>query len=331
MVRLFMFNFYHKYSVDEFSIPHPIDLVYTWVNGSDSKWLKEKEYWQIRFEGHGEGIDISRYIDNQELRYSLRSVFRNAPWFHRIFIVTNGQVPDWLDIHHPKIRMINHRDIMPIESLPTFNSEAIEVNLCNIPGLSEYFVYANDDCFIYRPILPRFFFRSDGYPYVGLAGPFTRQRETLYYWNVLYSSKLMKAYFNRSFTRPVVHNMRGYRKSDYTDCMKTFHDEVNKTTYSKFRVNESVQISLVSYYSLVRDRAVYSSAYEKRQIFIRLSHPFLMNFRLILHPIKHRALLRLLCINDYPLVSDSNRRRLKPFLQSLFPIPAPWELDMHSF
>ena len=84
-----------------------IDLVYLWVDGNDPKWQEEKEKWQEKLGiGSSRSADMCRFIDNEELRYSLRSVEMNAPWINKIFIVTNGQVPKWLDANHPKIRIV---------------------------------------------------------------------------------------------------------------------------------------------------------------------------------------------------------------------------------
>lgn len=88
-------------------------------------------------------------------RYSLRSLEVNAPWIRNIYIVTNGQVPSWLDTTNPRVHIITHAMIFPNASfLPTFSSPAIEMNLHRIPGLSDYFIYFNDDVFLGRPVFP---------------------------------------------------------------------------------------------------------------------------------------------------------------------------------
>lgn len=88
----------------------------------------------------------NRFADHNELMYSLRSIEKYAPWIRNIFLVTNGQVPNWLDVNHPKIHLVNHSTIFPNKNhLPTFNSLAIESHLYEIPGLSDDFIYLNDD------------------------------------------------------------------------------------------------------------------------------------------------------------------------------------------
>lgn len=109
-----------------------IDLVYLWVDGSDPRWLEKK----IRFTGavsdNSEVNNKGRYMNNDELRYSLRSVERYLPWIRKIFIVTDDQCPEWLVKEHPKIQLVDHKEILPEEALPCFNSSVIELSLIHI-------------------------------------------------------------------------------------------------------------------------------------------------------------------------------------------------------
>ena len=92
-----------------------VDLVYLWVDGNDPEWRARRNALTGRAESL-EGEDCrGRYADNDELRYSLRSVERYAPWIRRIFIVTDRQVPRWLDTGNPKIRVVDHSEILPEE------------------------------------------------------------------------------------------------------------------------------------------------------------------------------------------------------------------------
>lgn len=101
----------------------------------------------------------SRFADNQELRYSLRSVEKYAPWVRMIFIVTNGQIPSWLNLDNPRVKVITHSEIFTNNShLPTFSSPAIESHLHKIPGLSKKFIYLNDDVMFGTEVWPDDFF-----------------------------------------------------------------------------------------------------------------------------------------------------------------------------
>ena len=137
-----------------------IDVVYTWVDGADPEFAALKQRYAPP---HMESNVPSRYRDNNELRYSLRSVAAFAPWVRRIHIVTHGHVPKWLNVDHPKIRMVTHEQIFAWpQHLPCFNSHAIECHLSRIPDLAEHLLYFNDDFFLGAPVQPETFFDADG-------------------------------------------------------------------------------------------------------------------------------------------------------------------------
>lgn len=144
-----------------------IDLVYLWVNGNDLKWIAKRNAC-IGEPSKAEENCKERYVDNDELKFSLRSVEKYAPWIRKIFIVTDSQTPEWLETSHPKIQIVDHTEILPTECLPCFNSVVIEHHLHRIPGLSEHFLYANDDMYINKPVTPETFFAKDLLPKIRL-------------------------------------------------------------------------------------------------------------------------------------------------------------------
>eukprot|EP00053_Salpingoeca_punica_P018525 m.182084 g.182084 ORF g.182084 m.182084 type:complete len:1404 (-) comp17455_c0_seq3:254-4465(-) len=114
----------------------------------------------------------SRFQDNSELQYSLRSVEKNAPWIRHIFIVTNGQIPSWLNLDHPRLTLVAHSDIFENKThLPTFSSPAIEAHLHKIPGLSKKFIYLNDDVMFGTEVWPDDFYTHAKGQKVFLAWP----------------------------------------------------------------------------------------------------------------------------------------------------------------
>lgn len=134
-----------------------IDFVIIWVDGSDPEWLAEKAKYSPQ-----ENTDDrpERYRDWNTLRYWFRGVEQFAPWVRKIHFVTWGHLPKWLNINHPKLHIVKHSDYIPEKYLPTFNANPIELNLHRIEGLSEKFVYFNDDTFIIRKIKPETFFKN---------------------------------------------------------------------------------------------------------------------------------------------------------------------------
>ena len=131
-----------------------IDFVITWVDGNDPAWLKEKAQFKIQT---GD-VRTNRYRDWNFLPYWFRSVEKNAPWVHRIFFVTWGHLPEWLNLSHPKLQVVTHKEFIPERYLPTFSCRPIELNMHRIPGLSEQFVYFNDDMFLLDEVRQTDFF-----------------------------------------------------------------------------------------------------------------------------------------------------------------------------
>lgn len=138
---------------------YKIDFVIPWVDGGDIQWLKEKNKYAETNTFEDDVRDI-RFRDWDTLKYWFRGVEMFAPWVNRIHFITWGHLPSWLNINHPKIHIVNHRDYIPEKYLPTFSSHVIELNMHRIPGLSEHFVYFNDDIFILNPLYEKDFFQG---------------------------------------------------------------------------------------------------------------------------------------------------------------------------
>ena len=138
-------------------LPSPIDIVYLWVDGGDVTWRKKRQSAARRAStadhnamavyGNVEG----RFRDNDELRYSLRALERYFPDHGHVYVVTDGQTPSWI-APSSRLTVIDHRDLIPAERLPIFDSGNIESYIHRIPGLSERFFYFNDDVFFGAPV-----------------------------------------------------------------------------------------------------------------------------------------------------------------------------------
>lgn len=134
-----------------------IDFVIPWVDGGDPEWVKEK----AKYSGmvlHGN--EVERFRDWETLIYWFRGVEKFAPWVNKVHFITWGHIPAWLNTEHPKLHIVKHEDYIPKEYLPIFSSHPIELNLHRIEGLSEHFVYFNDDFFLVNHVCPEDFFRN---------------------------------------------------------------------------------------------------------------------------------------------------------------------------
>jgi hypothetical protein len=142
-----------------------IDFVLPWVDGNDKSWNALKSSYERTEQNTFREVENDanaewRYRDNGWLKYWFRSVERFTPWVNRVFFVTCGQKPEWLDESNPKLCLVDHKDYIPADYLPTFQSNPIELNLHRIADLSERFVLFNDDMFLLRPLKPEFFFKN---------------------------------------------------------------------------------------------------------------------------------------------------------------------------
>ncbi len=138
-----------------------IDFVLPWVDGSDPIWLQEKNRYDKNNKKDYNNSNM-RYRDWGTLRYVLRSIEHNCPWYNKIYLITEGHYPNWLDIEHERIVLITHDELYFDKShLPVFSSPSIEMNLANIDDLSDNFVYLNDDTLILKPIGKDRFFKNN--------------------------------------------------------------------------------------------------------------------------------------------------------------------------
>lgn len=139
----------------------PVDLVYTYVDGDDPRHQEKRRQWTP--DQAGDGLENRvRFCNVGEIRYSVRSALKHMPWIRRVFIVTDSQTPrvDERLISSGRVVIVDHRDIIPGEYLPTFNSIAIESFLHRIEGLSDIYLYDNDDYMHFSSLPKEFFIRT---------------------------------------------------------------------------------------------------------------------------------------------------------------------------
>ena len=301
-----------------------IDLVYLWVDGNDPEWLEKKQLFMDK-----KINTVGRYQDNQELKYSLRSVEKHLPWIRKIFIVTDNQVPPFLDINHPKIEIVNHSEIIPKEILPTYNSVIIEYFIYKIPDLSEHFLYANDDIFIRVNLAPSFFFQ-DGIPTVRMIhNPLIKKKMQLkkalnrninnYRLSIENAYRLFEKKFNVFYPVTPHHNIDAYLKSDYKAVVEDiFKEELEATFLNRFRNDTDIQRILFSYYAIAKKRGnlIYVNSNESCRIKVHKTdyQRFITKYSPILF-----------CLNDTEQATDNDRKHIQPFLEKMYPTKAEFE------
>lgn len=142
-----------------------IDFVVTWVDGSDPVWCEKK----AKYDG---SVNTSKKSMNSEkayrewgtFKYWFRGVENFAPWVNKVYLVTDNQKPSWLKDTSDKLVVVDHTEIINQDYLPVFSANPIESNIHKIPGLSEHFVFFNDDMYLTGPVQPNDFFSEEGLP-----------------------------------------------------------------------------------------------------------------------------------------------------------------------
>lgn len=311
-----------------------IDLIYLWVDGNDPKWQAKKRIFTGAVSDHSETNNKGRYISNDELKYALRSAEKHAPWIRKIFIVTDDQRPEWLNTDGSRVQVIDHKDIMPAEVLPCFNSTVIEYFLHRIPGLSDRFLFANDDMFFNADLTPGFFFGEDGYPFVRLKRKFFGRwhpRLTTFFKGLVgkklgqYAQKLadsahaVEKKFGTYYSGVPHHNIDAFLTSDYRKAVEeVFTERVKKSQSHRVRTFGDIHRTAFSYYALAigHGHLRYVGRREASRILV-YKHDFMAYIQ--------RYEPMLFCLNDNQRVSDDDRKKIKPFLEALFPDKSAFE------
>ena len=251
------------------SVTTPIDVVYTWVDGSDPAWLVRKAEAQQRTSPASSSSTSSRSTRAgspaaTSCGYSLRSLDMYADWVRHVYLVTDDQVPAWLDTTNPRISVVSHRELsVTAVGCPTFNSHAIESQLHHIDGLAEQYLYLNDDVFFGRPLSPSRFFHGNGLAIfalskakIGLSDPSPADAP------VMSAAKrnrdLLAEHFGVTVTNKFQHVPHALRRSVMHDLEKEFEEEFHRTASAQFRsaADISVSSSLGHYYGYITGRAV---------------------------------------------------------------------------
>jgi glycosyltransferase involved in cell wall biosynthesis len=305
----------------------PVDVVYTWVDGADPAWRERRDRYATGSTDQVDGAE-TRYRSRDELRYSLRSLEMFLPWVRHVHLVTDGQVPDWLDTSAGGLTVVDHRELFKDPSvLPVFNSHAIETQLHRVPGLSEHFLYFNDDVFIGKRLSAKRFFDEAGrtrfFPSPTRV-PFPGEEpEDPYFGASRNNQRLLAERFGITVTHGFLHTPHALRRSVLEALAEEFPAEFAKTMGSRFRSMEdlSVAASLAHHYGRARGYAVASTMGCEYINSAESSHHQLLT-RLL--QLRHRDAF---CIADGEgdVPPAEQQRVVRTFLEAYFPIPSRWE------
>jgi hypothetical protein len=315
-----------------YAVDFPIDLVYTWVDGADPAWRARRDAaWAAANPGEHSALaaNPSRYANRDELRFALRSLAAYADWVRTVYIVTDRQIPSWLNTGHPRVQVVDHTAIFGDGAgLPTFNSHAIESRLHHIEGLAEHYLYLNDDMFFGRPCTPEDFFVGNGLARLfpspktlpdGPAGPGDTPVEAAGKNN----RELLTVRFGRAPAQRFLHAPYPQLRSVVTELAEVFSEDVERTTRSAFRhpTDLSIPASLSGNYAYLTARAVPGTL---SYGYVDLADPRL--------PRRLRRLRstrpQVFCLNDHAGLGDDPAAvdaAVRAFLNRYFPTPSPFE------
>ena len=328
-----------------------IDFVIAWVDGTDENWIREKDAYKPNV--LTEDDSAVRYRDWKNLKYWFRSVEKYTPWVRKIHFVTWGHIPAWLDTTNPKLHVVKHTDYIPKEYLPTFNSHTIELNLHRIHGLSEQFVYFNDDMFVNRPMQPQQFFQK-GLPcdvfgldcvYFGIdsAGPYIGNDLTVINKHFRKSVSLKKNFgkyfrlrygarrlYNTFFLTPwrwfpgfvYQHVANGYLKSTFEKVWEAEPEMLDETCKSRFRSQTNVNQWVFKFWQLAEGN-FYPRAYKLSRCYHLSADRYCAE---LIDDIRHHT-HGLICINDVQRTTDFEGKRdaINAVFEEVFPTPSSYE------
>jgi hypothetical protein len=312
-------------------VTFPVDVVYTWVDGADPVWRERMLRARSAEDGtahHPEAYAEQRFRSREELRYSLRSLDMYAPWVERVHVVTDGQVPSWLDTGNPRVRLVDHKEVFPDDgTLPVFNSNAIISRLHHVPDLAEHYLYLNDDVFLGQPLRPQDFFLPSGLALtfgLDLRRPFGTPSPAVapHFALTMTMRRMLERELGVTVSRAIEHTPHPQLRSVQEEMELRFADAYARTARSRFRHHDDIAADqLFHYYAQATGRAVPG----------RLHHRYLNVSRASYRDRFEQTLrdrdVQTFCLNDTEVPGEAplGDDFVLAFLSSYFPYPSTFE------
>ena len=328
-----------------------IDFVITWVDMNDPKWQAKFSKYSQNKNNTKNGVSKARFRDNGFLKYWFRGVETFAPWVRKVHFVTDGQKPEWLDANNPKIHLVNHADFIPAQFLPTYNSVVIERYIHKIPGLSEHFVYFNDDFYLINHVATERFFQN-GLPCdiavfdynpswsqwykriknnIRIINRHFDKKEVMdrhhdKWFNKSYGLKARWNYFLKYYdkfvTLRVPHNAQPYLKSTFEEVWAVAEKELTETSVNKFRALTDYTPELFRTWQICRGNFTPYNTYKDTKMF-----PLMVRPKQAIKAIYQQS-YTLICLNDNVHIRnyDQVMEDLTAAFNSILPEKSSFEL-----
>lgn len=327
-----------------------LDFVITWVDGNDPEWQKERNRFYANKSGDNRNV---RFRDWDTLQYLFRGIEKFTPWVNKVHFVTWGHCPEWLNKDNPKLNIVNHKEFIPQKYLPTFNSHTIELNLHRIDGISDKFVYFNDDTFITKEMKPSDFFKNnlptDSAVLSPVIGNFRGSISAIIINNMeIINSRFIKnevikknirKWFNFSYGKDNIstllslpwnkfvgfknpHIPLSYLKDTFTELWEKEEKLLDETCLFKFRNKQNVNHWLMRYWQLVTGKFV------PRNVNIGYCYSLTNSNEEIFKAIKNQK-YKMTCVNDNdkdPVVDfEKEKNSLKYAFDKILPEKSSFE------
>lgn len=328
-----------------------IDFVVTWVDMDDPAWRADFEKYSGKKGNTKNGVSEARFRDYGFLKYWFRGVEKFAPWVRKIHFITSGQKPEWLDANNPKLNLVNHKDYIPEQFLPTYNSVVIERFIHKIPGLAEHFVYFNDDFYIINKVSTERFFKN-GLPRdiaVFQYNPSWSQwykriknnlriinrhfdkkevmaRDHDKWFNKGYGSKVFLNYllkpYGKFITLRTPHNAQPYLKSTFEEVWAVAEKELLETSVNRFRALNDLTPELFRTWQICKGNFEPYNTYNDTKMF-----PLMIRSKQAIKAVREQS-YSLVCLNDNVHIRNYNQvmEDLKNAFDSILPEKSSFEL-----
>ncbi len=326
-----------------------MDFVVAYVDGSDKEWLELKNKYSF---DNSKGSE-DQYRNWGILKYWFRAIEKYADWVDNIYFVSCGQIPEWLNTECEKLKIIDHKDFIPQEYLPTFSSHTIELNLHKIKGLSEQFVYFNDDMYLSAPIKETLFFKNNLPCYAAILSslsPYIPSHPFVHY--LCNDISVVNAHFNKKnvirkniskWFNPVYgklnfknlyyglsgkfsaftnfHMPSPMLKSVFCEVWEKEYDLLHTTCLNKFRGLNDVNQYVMSYYNICKGNFTPLSPKTGRLLTLgddtdKIEESF------------NSGKFEMICVNDNPREIDFEyeKEKLVSIMEKIFPEKSKYEL-----
>ena len=328
-----------------------IDFVITWVDMDDPKWKEEFAKYAGKINNSKNEVSEARFRDYGFLKYWFRGVEKFAPWVNKIHFVTCGQKPEWLNVNHPKLNLVNHEDYIPRQFLPCFNSTSIEMHLNKIHDLSDHFVYFNDDFFIINKVEQERFFRN-GLPCdiatfrfnSGMSQWAKRIKNNLIIINKHFDKKEVlnrfhdkwfdKSYgakarwnyilkpYNKFVTLRTPHNAQPYLKSTFDEVWAAAGEELMESSTHRFRSISDLTPELFRTWQICKGNFEPYNTYNDTKMF-----PLLIRSKQAIEAVRNQS-CKLICLNDNIHISDYAQvmKNIQNAFESILPEKSSFEV-----